>query len=147
MNHIINSLNYLWIGFLLLGVLLSLVVKSKRSSNKSDIQIVTEENLAAGQLVVADCVNPVLESRTAWRAAADRAKVRLIEIEIICSDLVQHRHRVEQRLSDIPGHTLPTWQAVIDREYAVWDRLHVVIDTALLSPDAAASAVERLINR
>ena len=49
MNHIINSLNYLWIGFLLLGVLLSLVVKSKRSSNKSDIQIVTEENLAAAQ--------------------------------------------------------------------------------------------------
>ena len=31
-----------------------------------------ESNLAAGMTVVADCVNPVAESRAAWRATADR---------------------------------------------------------------------------
>lgn len=47
MNHITNSLNYLWLGCLLLGILLCLVVNAKRSRNKSDIQLVTKENQAA----------------------------------------------------------------------------------------------------
>jgi predicted kinase len=42
-----------------------------------------ESNLAIGRLVIADYVNPVAESRTAWRAAANRAKSSLFDIELI----------------------------------------------------------------
>ena len=53
-----------------------------------------EGNLANGRAVVADGVNPVGESREAWRMVADRARVRLIEIEVVCSDPIEHRRRV-----------------------------------------------------
>lgn len=54
-----------------------------------------ESNLANRQLVVADCVNPVRESREGWRRVAARAQTPLIEVELVCSDLAEHRRRVE----------------------------------------------------
>lgn len=100
-------------------------------------------NLANGHSVVADCVNPVRESRQGWRATAIRAGKRLIEVEIICSDTAEHRRRVEQRISDIDGMGLPTWQAVETRLYEPWDQPHLVIDTAFLSPEEAIAAAAR----
>ncbi len=108
--------------------------------------VLAESNLANGQTVVADCVNPVAESRAAWRAIASRRQARLVEIEVKCSDPVEHRRRVERRKSDIPGLVYPTWQAVLDREYAVWDGPRLVIDTARLPPEEAIAAVERHID-
>ncbi len=46
-----------------------------------------EANLALGNRVLADCVNPVQESRQAWQALASRQGVRLLEIEVVCSIL------------------------------------------------------------
>jgi len=100
-------------------------------------------NLANGLGVVADCVNPVRESRQGWRAAAARAQAPIIEIEIVCSDPVEHRRRVETRHSDIEGLVLPTWQAVLQRGYAPWEEPHLVIDTAHLTPDQAVAVVEQ----
>jgi predicted kinase len=54
-------------------------------------------NLAIGQWVVADCVNPVRDSREAWRAVAARTGALLLEIETVCSDTAEHRRRVEDR--------------------------------------------------
>ena len=51
-------------------------------------------------------------------------------MEIICSDPKQHRQRVENRVADIDGLILPTWQEVAAREYEPWNREHIVIDTA-----------------
>jgi predicted kinase len=100
-------------------------------------------NLANGCVVIADCVNPVEESRLAWRATAARARTRLIEIEIVCSDVDEHRRRVERRDPDIQGFTLPTWRDVLDRDYAPWPEPHIVIDTARLTPAEAIAMVER----
>ena len=102
-------------------------------------------NLAYGLAVVVDCVNPVPESREAWRTVASRTASRLIEVELVCSDPREHRRRVEERGSDVPGLVLPTWSDVTGHEYAVWDRPHLVIDTARLGPEAALAAVERCI--
>src|ERR1700737_1666457 len=55
------------------------------------------ENLAVGQVVVADAVNPGPEARDSGRAIATRLSTRLIEIEIVCSDAGEHRRRVEAR--------------------------------------------------
>jgi predicted kinase len=106
-------------------------------------QAIAESNLANGRIVVADCVNPVAESRQGWRAVAARAGKRIIEVELICSDLKAHRRRVEQRVSDIQGLVLPTWQDVRSREYEPWDEPHIVIDTAYTTPDEAIAEIER----
>ena len=89
-----------------------------------------EENLRRGKTVVADCVNPLQITRDAWVSVADRSRAKAVEVGVICSDPKQHQQRVENRVADIFGHKLPTWEEVISREYAPWRREHVVIDTA-----------------
>jgi predicted kinase len=91
---------------------------------------VAEDNLRVGRTVIADSVNPLPITRTAWTAVARRARVGALEIEIVCSDLQEHRRRVETRTGDIPGLRLPTWAEVVAREYEPWDRDRTVIDTA-----------------
>jgi predicted kinase len=91
---------------------------------------VAMDNLRLGCTVIGDSVNPWKSTRDAWRDVGLRAGVRTVEIEVVCSDLQQHRARVETRQSDVPGLVLPDWQAVLERDYHPWDRDHVVIDTA-----------------
>jgi predicted kinase len=88
------------------------------------------ESLKFGCAVIADCVNPVLASRSAWRATAQRASVQIAEIELVCSNPAVHRSRVETRSPDIDGHILPTWDEIANRTYEAWDRDHIVLDTA-----------------
>jgi predicted kinase len=83
-----------------------------------------------GGAVVADSVNPIPLTRDAWLSVAHRAQIRALEVEIICSDLNEHRRRVETRTADIPGLCLPAWEDVAGRDYHPWSREHLVIDTA-----------------
>ena len=108
--------------------------------------VLAEANLVIGQTVVADCVNPVAESREAWRAIASRARARLIEVEVICSDPLEHRRRVEGRISDIPALISPTWQTVLERCYEPWREPHLIVDTARLTRDEAISVIERHVD-
>jgi predicted kinase len=101
-----------------------------------------EANLAVGRTVVADCVNPVPESRAAWRALSARTSSPLVEVEVICSDPVEHRRRVERRHPDISGLPLPTWQSVAEYRFEPWSGPHLVIDTARSAPDEAVEAIE-----
>ena len=98
-------------------------------------------NLRLGLTVIVDCVNPVIESRMAWSETASKAGVRLVNIQVICSDKDEHRRRVETRVVDIPGLTPPTWQSVLDHEYEAWDDASFCIDTALASPVQAVSMI------
>lgn len=92
--------------------------------------VIAEDNLRMGRTVVVDCVNPIQIARDAWIGVANRAQAKTVEVEIVCSDPQQHRLRVENRVSDIPGLKLPSWDEVISREYEPWQRKHIVIDTA-----------------
>jgi predicted kinase len=91
---------------------------------------VAEDNLQLGLTVIADCVNPWPLTRSEWRSVADRAGVRVIEVEIICSDTDEHRRRVESRRADLADHRLPTWAEVLGRDYRAWNGQRLVIDTA-----------------
>ena len=73
------------------------------------------------------------------------AAARLAEVEIICSDPLEHRRRVEGRFSDITGLVPPSWEAVLQHHYEPWEEPHVIIDTARLTPDEAVSKVERCL--
>jgi len=124
------------------------------------------ENLSVGQIVVADAVNPVPEARDAWRNIAAKLSARLIEIEVVCSDALEHRRRVEARHAawmaarDATGNavggdaiphatagattadlTQPTWDDVLKRHYVPWSEDHWVIDTALSSAEQAVAAI------
>jgi len=91
---------------------------------------IAAENLKLGRRIVADSVNPLRITRDAWLAVAEQASVEMVEVEVICSNIAEHRDRVEGRRSDIDGLKLPSWQNVMNREYESWHRPHIVIDTA-----------------
>lgn len=107
---------------------------------------VAEDNLRVGRTVVADSVNPLGVTRTAWRAIGERLAVGVVEVEIVCGDQAEHRRRVETRTSDIAGLKQPTWQAVVDRHYEVWDREHVVVDTSTKSADELVADLVSQLN-
>src|ERR1700748_2949020 len=54
---------------------------------------IAADNLLLGRVLVADGVNPFMASREGWRETASRCAARLVEVEIICSDLAEHRRR------------------------------------------------------
>jgi predicted kinase len=94
---------------------------------------VAADNLTLGRTVIADCVNPWPLTREAWRLVGERAGVRVVEVELVCSDVAEHRRRVESRVPDIEGHELPTWKDVVERDYRPWTSARLVIDTARTS--------------
>lgn len=108
-------------------------------------QRLAADNLALGHMVIADCVNPVRESRAAWHAVATAAGTPIVEIELACSDPAQHRARIETRMADIPGHVLPDWEDVQTLAYEPWPGA-VRIDTAGRSADDTVSAVMKRIS-
>jgi predicted kinase len=87
---------------------------------------VAEDNLRLGRTVIADSVNPLEITRRAWRNVAERNSVKAVEIEVVCSDGIEHRRRVETRVSLIPV----SWQEVVEREFEPWIGNHFRLDTA-----------------
>ena len=101
---------------------------------------VAEDNLRLGRTVIADSVNPWPITREAWRDVARRAGVRVVEVEVTCSDAVEHRRRVEERLVATRA-IRPTWQDVLARDYRPWDGDHLVIDTASRAVDELVATI------
>ncbi|MES0883148.1 AAA family ATPase [Roseibium sp. SCP14] len=102
---------------------------------------VARDNLAIGLNVIADTVNPVEISRRAWAEIATTCNALLLDVEVVCSDPVEHRRRVENRISDIEGLHQPSWQDVQDRHYETWSEPRFVLDTALLTPEECLSRI------
>lgn len=92
---------------------------------------VAETNLRLGRNVIADSCNPIGITRNAWHQIVEKAAVRFVDIEVICSDVREHRRRVEERASEVQGLRPPTWAEVEDRLFEPWISARVVIDTAL----------------
>jgi predicted kinase len=91
---------------------------------------IAQDNLRLGRDVLGDSVNPWMLTRNAWRDAGLQVGAQVIEVETVCTDIQEHRHRIETRVSDVPGLAMPDWQTVIARDYRPWNREHLIIDTA-----------------
>jgi predicted kinase len=102
---------------------------------------IAEDNLRLGHTVIVDCVNPWPLTRDAWRAVGGRAGAAVIDVEIVCSDLVEHRRRVESRRADIEHHPVPAWEDVLDRDYRPWTGERLVIDTARVAVGQAVRLI------
>ena len=91
---------------------------------------VAVDNLRLGISVVADSCNPIELTRNEWEAVAEEAQASYVNVEVVCSDPLEHRRRVEGRVATVEGLKLPTWRQVETREYDPWSRSRIVIDTA-----------------
>jgi hypothetical protein len=90
------------------------------------------DKLRLGVDLVADWVNTFAVTRDSWRRAALDTTAHVLEVEVVCSDLGEHRRRAEQRTVDVPSLETPTWQAITEREYAPWEGEPLVVDTAVV---------------
>jgi predicted kinase len=59
------------------------------------------EQLQLGLDIIVECVNPISLTRDSWVRTAVEAGAAILEIEVVCSDESEHRHRVETRMSDV----------------------------------------------
>jgi predicted kinase len=91
---------------------------------------VADTLLAGAATVIVDAVFPVAESRRPWTALADEHGVPACWVRLVCGDQAEHRRRVEQRSSDLPGLVYPDWAAVAARDVDDWAEPHTVVDTA-----------------
>ena len=96
---------------------------------------VAADSLRLGVSVVADSCNPIELTRGEWERVARDTQAQCVNIEVVCSDPHEHRRRVETRMSSVPGLVLPTWEAVVHREYHPWTTERIAIDTAGKSED------------
>jgi predicted kinase len=105
------------------------------------------DHLRQGQSVIADSVNPIAPTRTAWRGIGigEAAGARVLEVEIVCTDRDEHRRRVETRTGDMEGLVLPSWAEVKGRDYEPWSA-DLVIDTAVTSMDAATGTIVKRLS-
>ncbi len=105
----------------------------------------TEDNLRLGRSVVADDAHPLATTRAGWRAVATRTAVAFVEVEVICSDAIEHCRRVEPRRSDMGGPRGPTWDEVMALRYEPWTGDRPVIDTARQPVDECAIELHALL--
>jgi predicted kinase len=99
------------------------------------------EQLRLGLDVIAECVNPIALTRDAWLDIAAASGAAIVEVEVICSDEVEHRRRIATRTSDVEGLLKPTWSEIMDREYEPWSRPHLPVDSARISVEDAAMLI------
>ncbi|MCV3765649.1 AAA family ATPase [Rhizobium sp. TRM95796] len=100
------------------------------------------DNLRLGHTVIADSVNPLPETRKAFRDVAAECDCKFVEIEIVCSDAAVHRHRAETRPPSVVGLSPPSWEVIQNRHYEPW-KADLRIDTARLSVEDSVAEIVR----
>lgn len=110
-------------------------------------EAIAERSLRARQGIIIDAVNPVAAARDQWVRLAERTGREIRFIEVICSDLAQHRRRLAERSRDLVYVTEPDWHSVeqsID-EWEAWEGPaavlpRIVVDSVDPIPVAVAAA-------
>ncbi|MEU8818059.1 ATP-binding protein [Actinoplanes sp. NPDC048796] len=95
------------------------------------VAALAEVQLANGQHVIIDAVNPVKAARQLWVDLAERLAVPLRVVEVVCGDDAEHRRRVEKRYEARDHEGIPDWVRVLERqkEYEPYLGPRLVVDT------------------
>jgi predicted kinase len=91
---------------------------------------IAEENLKLGKNVVSDSCNPWQLTRNEWEEVATKSGADFINIEVICSNIKEHKNRILTRNNEVEGLKLPTWEQIKNRDYHLWKKKVLKIDTA-----------------
>jgi len=105
---------------------------------------IAADNLLNGVSVIADCVNSIELTRSAWVNVAKNCGVEYQEIHIHCSDRVEHRERLEGRTLQKPSVRTLTWEDVITREFEPWSSART-FDTAGENLEESRSRFEKVL--
>lgn len=90
---------------------------------------VAQDNLLLGNTVIADSVNPWTLTRDEWNKVATDVGANFINVEITCSNQSEHRSRLENRESTVPGLKNLKWED-IQRGYHPWISERIQLETA-----------------
>lgn len=107
---------------------------------------VAADNLRVGNDVIVDSCNPWELTRNEWEKVATDNDSHFINIEIVCSDSREHKTRIENRESDMPGFRLPTWRETQERDYHEWTRDRIVIETSGREVDECLAELLKQVN-
>lgn len=91
---------------------------------------IIRDNLELGISCISDSCNPIELTRNEWQTVAESVGAKFVNIEVSCSDCVEHEFRVNSRECEVPNLKLPDWQQVQNRHYEPWKTEVVKIDTA-----------------
>jgi predicted kinase len=108
---------------------------------------VATSNLDLGHVVIADCVNPIAMTRNAWMSVAMGCQATLVQVNVQCSDVQEHRRRVEKRLMEQPMQGLPDWTSVQARQMDEWPEADLTLDTGILSPGESVASILAALRR
>jgi predicted kinase len=108
---------------------------------------IANDNLDLKHHVVADSCNPINLTRQEWEGIAIQNECIYINIEVMCSNNREHQKRCETRYNEIAELQLPTWNEIRNREYNVWEKDHIKIDTANKSVEDCFSELKKKIAR
>ncbi len=102
-----------------------------------------EWNLALGRIVVVDAVNDSEAARDTWRTAARNSEASLTFAVLTCSNLDEHRRRLEGRSRGFSRLPEPPWSQVLSRarDYAPWNCEHLDVDTCATSVSNACDRI------
>ena len=81
-----------------------------------------ESIIRTGRSLIIDAVNAPLPAREQWVDIANRMNTPIRFVEVVCSDPVVHRARLEKRGRTVPHIAEPSWHAVEQSldDYAEW---------------------------
>lgn len=94
-------------------------------------ETLAREQLRIGRDALVDAVNDDAAARAQWTSLAAEAEWPVAFIEVTCSDLTEHRRRLEARHRGIAGFPEPTWDAVMTRQegFRDWADDRLLVDT------------------
>lgn len=93
-------------------------------------QKIAADNLINKINVVSDSCNPWPLTRNQFEQTAVSSNAYFINIETICSNKLEHKKRIETRVSDIKNLELPSWKDVVERDYKPFTTKRIQIDTS-----------------
>jgi predicted kinase len=106
---------------------------------------IARDNLANCLTVIADTVNPLQITRNWFARVVLECKSNLLNVEVVCSDVEEHRRRVENRIDQTQDHDLPTWEHVQNREFDVWTEHRLIVDTCRLSVAECIAKIKQVL--
>lgn len=105
---------------------------------------IANDNLKLGNNVVSDSCNPINLTRNMWENLAILNNSRYINIEVVCSDEVEHQKRLRERVNEVENLKVLSWEEIVGREYHPWTEDRIIIETAHRS---ITSCVDELVNK
>jgi predicted kinase len=91
----------------------------------------SKANLLIGNMVVSDAVSHNKTIRNGWNQVVTETKCSYLNIEVICSDDIQRRSRLEERGNKL-GFDNWNVEEIMTEPWEDWDEPagHIIIDTA-----------------